>query len=226
MRLSDRQRALFEVVRGARSPESLADELGQSVGRVAVYRDFVRDHVTGILNKLYPEARALLDDCASLDAAFYGEHAPTRRDLNLAGEPYPGFLERHGHHFAAAIAQLEWEIFAAAVHPAVVEPDAPAREPDALRSARRYTSQNPTLVLFEQHFPAVQHLARGPRSTPVERLTPPQVVMVYRRPSHHVAFRVLDELAARVLTQLANGAPLDGSDEKEALALGFITVGA
>lgn len=209
MMLAERQRAMLAMLRGELAADAFARDLGQPLNRVALYRDFVRGHVSAILTKLFPQALALLEDKASLEDAFYRQHPPGQRDLNLAGAPFPEFLDQHGHAFAAAVAQLEWEIFAAAVHPAVLT----ANEP----------TLNPTLSLFEQHHPAVQHLAKGPLPQPVARLSPPQVVMVFRRASNHaVVFRVLDETSARVLTALSEGRLPSGDDLAHGLELGIV----
>lgn len=207
MNLAEIQRALLELVRGERPADGLAEALNQPLSRVAIYRDFVRGHITGILAKLFPVALELVDERASLEDAFFGEHPARHRDLNLAGEPFPAFLDGRGLGFAAAVAQLEWEIFQAAVHPAALS----ASEP----------TLNPTLSLFEQHYPAVQYLARGPQVS-VERMSPPQVVMVFRRPSNHVAYQVLDESAARVLTALGAGVMPSRTEIEWASSEGFV----
>ncbi len=213
--LVERQRALLAVVRGEAAAGALAELLGQPERRVAVYRDFVRGHVVGILAKLYPFALAIVGAHGDrLVEAFVREHPPRHHDLNLAGEPWPAYLDAQGHAFAASIAQLEWEMFVAAVHPALVV-------------ATEQPTLNPTLALFEQHFPAVQFLAA--HATPVvepsppERLPTPQVVMVYRRAgSHVVAFRVLDDAAASALTCLSEGRALDAAALDHAIALGLV----
>ncbi len=215
MKLVERQRALLAVVRGEASAGALAEALGQPERRVAVYRDFVRGHVAGILAKLYPFALAVVGAHGDrLVEDFMREHPPRHRDLNLAGEPWPAYLDAQGHAFAASVAQLEWEMFVAAVHPAVIE-------------ATEHATLNPTLTLFEQHFPAVQFLVA--HATPVaeaalpERLPTPQVVMVYRRAgSHVVAFRVLDAAAAHAITCLSEGHARDAAELDHGIALGLV----
>jgi len=194
-----------------------AEALGASPQRLGIYRGFVREHVASVLAKLYPATRALLaPHWDALTTELLASHPPRFRDLNLAGEPLPRLLDARGHAFEAALAQLEWEVFLTAVHPAILTPSAAP-------------TLNPTLTLFEQYHPTVQFLAThdDPASLSADtprpaRLAVPQVVMVTRKEDHTVSFRVLDLLSARAIEALAVGAMPDGEALDHALALGLV----
>jgi hypothetical protein len=218
MTLATYTATLLAAVRAApdTSLDAHAEALGASPQRLGIYRSFVRDHVTSVLAKLYPATHALLaPQWDVVTTELLAAHPPRFRDLNLAGEPLPRLLDARGHAFEAALAQLEWELFATAVHPAVLAPsDAP--------------TLNPTLTLFEQHHPAVQLLATHDDAslsadTPrPARLEVPQVVVVFRKQDHTVSFRVLDPLSARAIEALAAGAMPDDDALGHALALGLV----
>lgn len=250
MSLSAYTDALLAAVRAApEAPLTVpAATLGASPQRLGIYRAFVRDHITSVLAKLYPMTRALLaPHWDELTTRLLDLYPPRFRDLNLAGEPLPRLLDAHGHAFAASLAQLEWEIFATAVHPALVVP-----------SKTGAPIANPTLSLFEQHHPAVQFLAAHDVSdqdspdhdaagransdhdaavrvssdqdvdplmphTPLPaRLDPPQVAVVFRKPDHTVSYRVLDPLMARALSDLQGDAAPDPHARDAALASGLL----
>ncbi len=219
MNLTTLQSTLVAVTRGDAPLESSASDLVIPSYRLNIYREFVQGHVTTILDKLYPVALSTLTSPSQLIADFLRTHPPRHRDLNLAGAPFPAFLDDLGFGFSASLAQLEWELFAAAVHPSIVQP------PES-----RFTL-NPSISIFEQFYPAVQfmvdHPEPDPSRSPVDqplpaRLDAPQVALVYRRETHAVAFRVLDAPTARALSALANDTIPDEADLDHTTSLGVI----
>jgi hypothetical protein len=217
MNLTTLQRTLLAVTRGDAPLEPSASDLAIPPHRLKIYRDFVQGHVTAILDKLYPVALSTLADPSPLIAEFLCTHPPRHRDLNLAGAPFPAFLDDRGLAFSASLAQLEWELFAAAVHPAIIWPPESG------------FALNPSISIFEQFYPAVQFMVDHPEPAhpPVDRHHParldaPQVALVYRRETHAVAFRVLDAPTARALAALANDTVPDDADLDHTTALGII----
>jgi len=219
MNLSQLQRTLVAVTRGDAPLESGASDLAVPSHRLNIYRDFVQGHVTAILDKLYPVALSTLHSRSHRVADFLRAHPPGHRDLNLAGAPFPAYLDDRGFAFSASLAQLEWELFAAAVHPAII------------RAPETGFALNPSISIFEQFYPAVQFLVDHPEPDPTHppvdqphpaRLDAPQVALVYRRETHAVAFRVLDAPTARALSALANDSVPDDADLDHTIALGVI----
>lgn len=219
MKLADYQAAVLAAVTGRRALDEVGEELGASAGRLGIYRDFVAGHVRSILVKLYPTVKALVGSrWPELVEHYRATHPPRWRDLNLAGAAFPAFLDGRGLGFEAALAQLEWEIFAAAVHAATL---------DGSGAGPRV---NPTLSLFETWYPVVPFLALhsdprtidGSAARPA-RLAVPEVAAVCRRPERDiVAFHLLDAASARALETLARGEVPDDRDLFQAREIGVV----
>lgn len=185
--LKDLAETVHATLRRELAPGVAAARLGVDPARLAIYRGFVHDHVTGILDKLYPYVRAHVgpEPWAELVAAYFREVPARHWELNACGQPFPSWLDARiaagdapgVHPFHVALAELEWEQFAVYMHEATVpEPadlDAPAL--------------NPTLSLLELAYPVVRFVVDHPE---VESVTPDvpvpaadrHLALLFRRP--------------------------------------------
>jgi|GEM_PF-2209291 len=165
-----------------------ATHLGVDAARLSIYRGFVHDHVTGILDKLYPYVRAHVgpEAWAELSARFFREVPATHWELNACAQPFAAWLDRKLADgdapsavtpFHVALAELEWEEFAVYMHEASVPTPESVTEPVL----------NPTLSLLELGYPVVRFLVDHPEASVVTPDTPTpaperRVALVFRRP--------------------------------------------
>ncbi|MFO0750395.1 MAG: putative DNA-binding domain-containing protein [Myxococcota bacterium] len=231
MRLGELQALVHGAVRGELPLETAALRLGVGAWRLAIYRDFIDDHVPAVLAKVYPHVRALLPAAAweALASDFNREVPARAKELNACVAPFPEWLadrvdDRLGRRLGASpepdraaclpsLAQLEWELFAAFAHPADV-PLRPAPEAALIDPAALVV--NPTLALLETPFAVVPWLVAHPEASAVTPATPtpeplvePQLAMVFRRAgTHAVAFHVPSDDHRFALKVVADQVPL------------------
>ncbi|MCP3143759.1 HvfC/BufC N-terminal domain-containing protein [Pyxidicoccus xibeiensis] len=149
--------------------------------RVAVYGDFVRGHVRGVLEKLYPLVRGAVGPEAW--GALVEDYTLTRparhHELNHAGEGFPAFVAdaaapRGLPAFVSALARFEWTDFAVF---ASAEPPPPRVE--------RLTA-NPTLVVLEHAFRLCAYVRAGSARTVPE--AGEELALLWRHPGQLVTF--------------------------------------
>ncbi|MCC6622165.1 MAG: putative DNA-binding domain-containing protein [Deltaproteobacteria bacterium] len=229
--LADLQARVHALLRREVELAPTAEALGVPADRLGLYRDFVLGHVARVLGKVLPSVVAVAGPrWDAIAQAFFREVPTTSRELNAAVAPFPAWLDRRGAEldatlppWLAALAQLEWERFAAWAHEADVPgpPSSPER-PDAL-------AVNPTLAALEVTWDVVPWLmahddprvitpdVRGPA-----RLDAPRVALVFRRAvTHRVAMHVADDALLFGLKVVTEGVALE-----RAAALAGATRGA
>ncbi|MFP2930599.1 DUF2063 domain-containing protein [Pyxidicoccus sp. 3LG] len=149
--------------------------------RVALYGDFVRGHVRGVLEKVFPLVRnAVGPEAWGALVEGYTLTRPARHhELNHAGEGFPAFVaDAAGPSglaaFVPALARFEWTDFA------VFASAEPMPE-----KAERLTA-NPTLVVLEHAFRLCAYVrARGAKAEPEAG---EELALLWRHPGQLVTF--------------------------------------
>lgn len=151
-------------------------------GRVAVYGDFVRGHVRGVLEKVFPLVRKAVG-AEKWDALVEGYTLtrPARHhELNHLAEGFPAFVAdaaapRGLAAFVPALARFEWTDFA------VFASEAPPE-----RVAR--LTANPTLAVLEHPYRLCAYVrAQG---TLPEPEAGEELALLWRHPEHLVTYYV------------------------------------
>lgn len=191
MNLEALQRAMHDAVKDHRPVSEVAAELGVDPARLAIYRRMVRGHVLTALVSRLPETTRRLGAVAETPAwhalfeHYLQAHPPSAPTLPEAAAAFPGFLAEHHealglHPAVAALAELEWALFA--VNRDATELPAPAAHPVL----------NPTLQVLQWPWPVASELAARRRG---EDPPPPapgeELVLLFRRPATgHPCFHV------------------------------------
>jgi len=234
--------AFHGLLRGELTLSAAAQTLGTDSKRLALYRDFVHDHVVGVVHKNFPICSRLLGESFDpLVEAFTLASPASSWELNQAAEAFPDFLEARlgeGHAalvpFHLALARFEWELFAVYVDPAEIEtiPSNEAPRTDAL-------SVNPTLRVLPSEYALVPWVleyeaaigsdseAGTERPPPLpQRLEAPEFSLVFRHPQTDMSayWRASDRLlfALKVVIEkipIAEAAQATGSDRESCEAL-------
>jgi hypothetical protein len=152
-------------------------------GRVAVYGDFVRGHVRGVLEKVFPLVRgAVGPDAWSALVEGYTLTRPARHhELNHLAEGFPAFVadaaaSRGLAAFVPALARFEWTDFAVFA--------SEAASPEAVE---RLTA-NPTLAVLEHPFQLCAYVrAKGALTEP---RAGDELALLWRHPEHLVTYYV------------------------------------
>jgi hypothetical protein len=149
--------------------------------RVALYGDFVRGHVRGVLEKVFPLVRgAVGPEAWSALVEGYTLTRPARHhELNHLAEGFPAFVadaaaSRGLVPFVPALARFEWTDFA------VFASEAPPPQPAARLTA------NPTLAVLEHPFRLCAYVrARGALAAPEAG---EELALLWRHPERLVTF--------------------------------------
>lgn len=176
---------LHGALRGTLGLSESAQELGVSPTRLAVYVDFVRGHVDGILAKQYPRVKRSLSPSVwrALCEAYYATHPPQDWELNQAAEPFARFLaSRLGQGdeltlFHVSMATLEWAQWEAYSDLRTIPAPGSLEQPII----------NPTLSILELPCPIIDaalQLDRGEALSAQARSpsAEPERVLVFRQP--------------------------------------------
>lgn len=151
--------------------------------RVALYGDFVRGHVRGVLEKVFPLVRGAVGaEVWSALVEGYTRTRPARHhELNHLAEGFPAFVadaaaSRGLAPFVPVLARFEWTDFAVFASESAV--------PEAVE---RLTA-NPTLVVLEHAFQLCAYVrARGARAEPEAG---EELALLWRHPEQLVTFYV------------------------------------
>jgi uncharacterized protein len=203
--LAETYATLHAVLRGKQGIDEGATELGVDPARLAIYANFVRGHITGILEKQYPRVSQTLSAAPwqHLCEGFYAAHPATHWELNAAAEPFPAYVaEQLGildevSLFHVGMAQFEWAQWAAFSDP--------SRIPDA--STLRRDVINPTLRILELPCPVIDAVLSLDRDGTLGAELPdagagPEVVLIFRHPLRETSafWRVTDALTLALTT--------------------------
>jgi hypothetical protein len=189
--LNRTQAALHAAMRGARSLDAVAQDLGADPARLGIYHRMVRGHVSTALRSQLtvcveslgaaeetPEWQALFD-------AYYSDHPPSHWALLEAARGFRDFLlTQVGQHgvtpFHVGLAEFEWALYD-------ISRD-PARVPMAPPTGR--WQLNPTLQVLEFPYPVVWFTAQWMRGErPALPDEAPEMALAFRRPrSGHPCF--------------------------------------
>ncbi|NMO19777.1 DUF2063 domain-containing protein [Pyxidicoccus fallax] len=170
-------------------PESLERLYSEHPGwdapreRVALYGDFIRGHVRGALEKVFPLVRGAVgpDAWGALVEGYTLTRPARHHELNHLAEGFPAFLADAAASnglapFVPALARFEWTDFA------VFTSEAPSPEPVARLTA------NPTLAVLEHPFRLCAYVrAKGALAKPEAG---EEVALVWRHPEQLVTFYV------------------------------------
>ncbi|MBZ4422387.1 DUF2063 domain-containing protein [Myxococcus sp. RHSTA-1-4] len=170
-------------------PESLERLYAEHPGwdapreRVAVYGDFVRGHVRGVLEKVFPLVRGAVgaEAWSALVEDFTLTRPARHHELNHLAEGFPAFVadaaaSRGLAPFVPALARFEWTDFA------VFASEAPSPE-----SVERLTA-NPTLMVLEHPFRLCAYVrAKGALAEPEAG---DELALLWRHPARLVTFYV------------------------------------
>ncbi|PKN54497.1 MAG: hypothetical protein CVU56_26180 [Deltaproteobacteria bacterium HGW-Deltaproteobacteria-14] len=185
--LKDLAETVHAALRRELDTDVAAARLGVDPARLGIYRGFVHDHVSGILDKLYPYVRAHLGSqiWAELVAAYFREVPARHWELNACGEAFPAWLDARiaagdgpgVDPFHVALAELEWEQFVVYMHAATV-PAGEHLEAPVL---------NPTLSLLDLAYPVVRFIVDHPEVGDVGPAIPVpaaarRLALLFRRP--------------------------------------------
>ena len=152
-------------------------------GRVAIYGDFVRGHVRGVLEKVFPLVRgAVTPETWSALVEGYTLTRPARHhELNHLAEGFPAFVAdaaatRGLAAFVPALARFEWTDFAVF-----------ASEERTPERVERLTA-NPTLAVLEHPFRLCAYVrAKGARTEPEAG---EELALLWRHPELLVTYYV------------------------------------
>jgi uncharacterized protein len=182
--------AMHAVLRGERSPEEAAGELGVDAKRLAIYQGFVQGHVRGILGEQFSRVMATMAEGTwqTLTGDFFVTHPPDDWELNEAAGPFPDYLAgRLGeldelHLFHVSLARFEWAQWS-------VYSD-PARVPGPDEVASRVI--NPTLTILEVPCPVVAQVLALDRGDAVTGPLPDagdgaEQVLLFRQPARETS---------------------------------------
>jgi hypothetical protein len=164
--------------------------------RVAVYGDFVRGHVRGVLEKVFPLVRGAVGAQAwSALVEGYTLTRPARHhELNHLAEGFPAFVAdaaaaRGLAPFVPALARFEWTDFAVFA----------SEEPVPERVERLVA--NPTLVVLEHPFQLCAYVrAKGARAEPEAGA---ELALLWRHPEQWVTFYVEASPPALLVLKMA-----------------------
>lgn len=211
--LRELQALMHGVLRRDLPLEAGAAALGVRAERLGIYRDFVAQHVTGILAKLYPVVRALLPRATWDELALaYFRDVPARSwELNACAEPFAAWLDgRVGsgaaglHPFLVPLAQVEWEQFAVVM--------APVEVPDPAALDRLVV--NPTASALALPYPVIPFLVAHDDVSALDPATPlpepgEEVALLFRRHgTHRVGYHQASDELLFALKVVAEGVPL------------------
>jgi len=152
-------------------------------GRVAVYGDFVRGHVRGVLEKIFPLVRGGVgpEVWGALVEGYTLTRPARHHELNHLAEGFPAFVadaasSRGLAAFVPALARFEWTDFAVF-----------SSEEAVPEQVERLTA-NPTLAVLEHPFRLCAYVrAQGAR---VEPEAGPELALLWRHPEHLVTYYV------------------------------------
>lgn len=223
MSLHETFEAMHRLLRGEITPAEASARLGCEESRLALYPEFVLEHVRNILVKNFPALAGLLaaEDWEEIVREYFRTNPPDHYEMNANAARFPGFLHQLAEQgrfgigeFHLELAELEWLGWLAFSSPKRIPLPAEVREPVL----------NPTLTVLELNFPVVEYLrsweeerARGfPGGVPpVPEEKNGGIVFVFRHPGTHEAVeqRATDPglFAFKVVHE---GIPLDQAAEE------------
>jgi len=203
--LADTYEAIHAVLRGERSSDEGSELLGVDAERLAIYAQFVRGHVDGILAKQYPHVMHTIGPKAwrKLCSGFFTAHPPVHWELNAAAEPFASYLaDQLGvieeiTLFQVSLAQFEWAQWEAFSDP--------ARIPEA--HTLQTHEVNPTLRILELPCPVIDAVLTLKRGETLNDTLPgadagPEQVLVFRHPIRETSafWRVTEPLVLALTT--------------------------
>jgi hypothetical protein len=183
---------MHQLLRGQITPEEAATRFGAPVERVAIYQEFVKNHVKNALEKNYAVLARLLpaDLWGQLLSDYFQQHPPWDYELNANAGQFRDFLRERVtnkspglHAFHVELAELEWQEWLA--FSSADEIPAP--------SALDKPAVNPTLAILEFDYPVSKFVdawreARR-QAQPLPQQTPEKSrerVFLFRDPLDHL----------------------------------------
>ena len=189
----------FEVMHGLLrweiTPAEASTRLGCEESRIALYPEFVLEHVRSILAKNFAALAGLFsaEDWEEIVREYFRTHPPDHYEMNANAARFPAFLaqlaeqERFGiAEFHLELAELEWLEWVAFSTPKRIP--APAEIWDPML--------NPTLTVLQLNFPVAEYLGRWEEERergfpdgvpPVPKEKDGGMVFVFRHPKTHRA---------------------------------------
>lgn len=195
MTLHETFETMHRLLRREITPAEASTRLGCEESRIALYPEFVLDHVRNVLVKNFTSLAGLCsaEDWEGIVKEYFRTNPPDHYELNANAARFPAFLQslaeqgRFGlgefHLELAEVEWLEWEVFSS---PKEIPLPQEIREPVL----------NPTLAVLELKYPVVEYLrtwergkARGfPAGVPpVPEEEDGGIVFVFRHPGTHEA---------------------------------------
>lgn len=183
---------MHQLLRQEISAEVAAERFGVPVERIAIYRDFVRNHIANALAKNYEVLASTLSEelWEELVSAYFQAYPALAFELNANAEQFREFLAGPGRTLSAELgdfhlelAELEWFEW----HVYSVRDDIP--EPSGVSQP----TLNPTLIILECNYPVADYVLAWRRTVRSGGDVPPvpepgaQRVFVYRDPDSLLA---------------------------------------
>jgi hypothetical protein len=242
MSLQETFEAMHRLLRWEITPAEASARLGCEEGRIALYPEFVLDHVRNILEKNFSALASLFsaDEWDGIVREYFRTNPPDHYEMNANAARFPGFLHRMVEQgrvgiaeFHLELAEVEWLEWVAFSSPKKIPGPAEIEEPIL----------NPTLTVLELNFPVAEYLRtwEGERAKGFPGGVPPVpegekggIVFVFRHPGTHeahvlrardpelFALKVVQE--AIPLNQAAEEARI-GPPEAEAILVGAERMG-
>ncbi len=195
MGLHETFEAMHQLLRWEVTPAEASAMLGCEESRIALYPEFVLDHVRNILVKNFSALASLFsaEEWEGIVREYFRTNPPDHYEMNANAARFPAFLHQIAEQgrfgigeFHLELAELEWLEWLAFSSPKEIPGPAEIREPVL----------NPTLTVLELNFPVVEYL----RSWQEERTrgfpggVPPipeeknrGIVFIFRHPRTHEA---------------------------------------
>jgi hypothetical protein len=184
---------MHRLLRGEITPADASTMLGCEESRIALYPEFVLDHVRNILVKDFPVLASLFstEEWEAIVRQYFQTHPPDHYEMNANAARFPAFLqqmEEEGRlgigEFHVELAEVEWQEWVIFSSPEKMPVSAEIRD----------RVLNPTLTVLELNFPVVEYLniweerrAKGFSEgvPPVPETSDGEIVFVFRHPSKH-----------------------------------------
>jgi len=195
MSLHETFEAMHRLLRGEITPAEAAARLGCEEARIALYPEFVLDHVRDVLQKNFSALVSLFsaEQWEVIVREYFRTNPPDHYEMNANAARFTGFLHQMAEQgrfgigeFHLELAEVEWLEWVAFSSPKRIPGPAEIEEPIL----------NPTLTVLELNFPVAEYLrtweeerAKGfPGGVPqVPEEEKGGIVFVFRHPGTHEA---------------------------------------
>ncbi len=195
MTLRETFETMHRLLRREITPAEASARLGCEEDRIALYPEFVLDHVRNILVKNFPALASLFssEEWEGIVREYFAAHPPDHYEMNANAARFPAFLHQMAEkgrfgilEFHLELAEVEWLEWTAFASPEKIPLPEEIREP----------MLNPTLTVLELKFPVVQYLRTWSRERargftggvpPVPGEARGGIAFVFRHPGTHEA---------------------------------------